>query len=83
MREIILADGRSFLVTRDPIEWERLTADGYAVFSENELKRHQEACRTMTREERLAAAMLALELKEVFGNAWIKRGEVLSNEDDQ
>lgn len=76
-REIVLADGRSFLVTADQAEWERLTAAGYVVFSENELKRLQEACRTMTREERLAAAMLALEVKEVFGNAWIKRGEAL------
>lgn len=77
VREIVLADGRSFLVTRDQAEWERLTAEGYVVFSENELKRLQEACRTMTREERLAAAMLVLEVKEVFGNAWIKRGEAL------
>lgn len=76
-REIVLADGRSFLVTADQGEWERLTAAGHVVFSENELRRLQEACRTMSREERLAAAMLALDMKEVFGNAWIRRGEVI------
>jgi DNA primase len=76
-REIVLADGRSFLVTADQAEWERLSADGHVVFSENELKRLQEACRNMSPQERHAAAMLALEVKEVFGPAWIKRGEAL------
>jgi len=41
------------------------------------LKRLQDACSTMDPDERLAAAMLVLDMKEVFTPAWIRRGEAV------
>ena len=75
---ITLKNGRSFMVTADRDEWQRLTDAGELVFSEHELKRLQDACSTMGPDERLAAAMLVLDMKEVFTPAWIRRGEAVA-----
>lgn len=80
VKRITLKTGRSFCLAASREEWEKLTDAGEIVFSEYELSRLQAACRTMSSEERLAAAMQVLDFKEVFGSAWIKRGEVVNNE---
>jgi hypothetical protein len=75
---ITLTSGQSFYVTADRDEWDRLSAAGHVVFSDNELSRLQRACATMNDEDRLAAALQALEVKSVFPGAWIRRGETIA-----
>ena len=73
--EVELTDGKIFYVTNDRQTWRALATEGKAVFSGNELARLQAAVAGGTDEERLAAARAALEVKEVFGGAYIRRGE--------
>jgi len=80
VKRVTLKNGRSFCLASSREEWEALTDAGEIVFSEHELNRLQAACQTMSPEERLAAAMQVLDFKEIFGSAWIKRGEVINNE---
>jgi type II secretory pathway component PulJ len=75
VKTITLKNGRSFCVTADKEEWQRLTDAGQVVFSEHELKRLQQACKNMNPQERLDAAMLVLDMKQLFPSAWISRGE--------
>ena len=77
VQTITLKNGRSFCVTADRDEWQRLTDAGELVFSEHELGRLQAACQNMTDDERLAAAMTVLDMKEIFTPAWIRRGETV------
>lgn len=76
---VTLKNGRQFSLTSDRAEWDRLTAAGEIVFSEHELKRLQTACAGMSADERLAAAMLVLDAKEVFAPGWICRGAIVDN----
>ncbi len=82
VKTVTLKNGRSFCLTSDREEWERLTDAGELVFSEYEMKRLQAACQNMEPDERLAAAMLVLDVKEIFAPAWIRRGEVVTNENN-
>lgn len=71
--ELVLTNGKVIYVTNDPAQWEILAAEGKPVFSQNELERLKEATSTMNEEDRLAAAMKAIEAKEIFGG-YIKDG---------
>lgn len=75
---ITLTNGEQFYVTADEDEWHRLAGQGHVVFSQNELARLQRATAEMSDEERLAAALQAIEIKKVFPSAWIRRGEVVA-----
>ena len=77
-RIVTLVDGREIYVTDDRGTWEKLTAAGKIVFSENGLKRIQLACGAMTDEERTALAMQVVDLKETFAGAYVRHGEVLA-----
>lgn len=74
VREIELTGGRTFYVVQDRETWEALAAEGKAVFSENELQRMQQATAAMSDEERLQAALKILDMKEVFGSAYVMHG---------
>lgn len=78
VKTVTLKNGRSFCLTSDRNQWERLNDAGELVFSEFELKRLHAACQTMDPQERLEAAMLVLDVKEIFAPAWIRRGEAIS-----
>ncbi|SDP29066.1 hypothetical protein [Desulforhopalus singaporensis] len=72
--EMKLSNGKTIYLTDDQDEWQKLTDQGKPVFSRNELKRLQKATASMNAEERLAAAMQAIDTKEIFGG-YIRRGE--------
>jgi hypothetical protein len=80
VRTVTLKNGRSFCLVDDKGEWQQLAKEGHVVFSAYELKRMQAAFGTMNEDERLAAAMTVLDVKEVFAPAWIRRGEVIADE---
>lgn len=73
-RIITLADGREFHVTECPERWDALVAEGEIVFSENELSRLSAACKECDAEGAKSLASGVLDLKAVFGGAYIKRG---------
>ena len=75
-----MKNGKSFAVTDDLQQWKKLSAAGELVFSDYELKRLKTACMNMNKEDKLAAAMLVLEVKEIFAPARIRRGEVIAHE---
>ncbi len=75
VREIKLTNGRTFYVVDDRATWDELAAEGKVVFSENELQRLQRATSGMNNEERLVAAMKILDMKEVFGSAYLSHGK--------
>lgn len=77
VKTVTLKNGRIFHLTANRDEWQRLTDAGQVVFSEHELARLQQACAAMNQEERLAAAMTVLDIKEIFSPAWIRRGEAI------
>jgi len=70
-----LPDGREIHVTDDEPTWRELIAAGHIAFSENELLRLKAATARLDDSERLAAAMAAVDVKAVFGAAYIRRGE--------
>lgn len=74
-----LPDGRELHVTDSKELWTDLVAGGKIAFSENELLRLQEACAGMSGDERLAAAMRAVEVKEVFSGAYLRSGVINEN----
>ena len=76
-RILTLADGRECHITDSNEVWDELSALGEAVFAEEELQRLQAACSTMTTSEREQAALLAVDVKEIFGG-YISRGEVVA-----
>lgn len=80
VNQITLKNGKTFAVTGDLKQWKKLSEAGELVFSDYELKRLKTACMRMNKEDRLAAAMLVLEVKEVFAPARIRRGEVIAHE---
>lgn len=69
-----LRDGRTVLITKDPGEWQRLVKEGRVVFSHNELLRLKSACRALDSDEAALMVDRVLELKEVFGGAYIRKG---------
>ncbi len=75
VREIELTNGRVFYVVDDRAAWDRLVAEGKAVFSENELQRLKQATSGMAAADRLEAAGRILDMKETFNSAYIRRGE--------
>lgn len=77
-RILTLADGRECHITDSRELWDELTEAGKVVFSDLELERLQAACRTMTDAERAQAALLTVDIKEVFGGAYIRRGEAVA-----
>ncbi len=78
VRTVTLKNGRTFCITSDREEWDKLAAAGEIVFSDNELQRLQQACQTMNADEKQDAAALILDVKEIFGPAWICRGEAIN-----
>lgn len=72
--EVELSNGTIIYLTDDQEQWQQLTAEGKPVFSRNEMARLKEATSTMSDEERLEAAMKAVEVKQMFGG-YIRRGK--------
>lgn len=73
--EITLTNGHViYLVDSKNTVWERLSSEGKPVFTRYELEKLKAATAAMTKEERIKAAMAAIEAKEVFGG-YISRGE--------
>ncbi len=72
--QIVCKDGRSFYVTRSRKKWEELVDAGETVFSENELSRLSAACKECDAEGAKLLANSVLDLKAVFGGAYIRRG---------
>ena len=75
---IILKTGQEFYVTADRDEWQRLADAGKVVFSQNELARLRETTAGMSEAERIAAAIQAVELKEMFGG-YIRAGREITD----
>ncbi len=73
-REIVLKNGRKFYVTESKEVWKKLVAAGEIVFSENELLRLKDACARCDAAGATTLSSGVLDLKEVFGEAYIKRG---------
>ena len=71
--EMELSNGTVVYITNSQPDWMELTRQGKPVFSENELQRLQAATATMNGDEKLAAAMKAIEAKEIFGG-YIRSG---------
>ncbi len=74
--QVELAAGQTIYVVDDRTEWERLNRENKIVFTVHELDRLQKAFAKMDEEERQAAIMQVVEVKQVFGNAWVARGAV-------
>lgn len=73
--EITLSNGKIiFLVDSQNEVWDRLSAEGKPVFTRHELEKLKAATAAMPPEQRIKAAMAAIEAKEVFGG-YISRGE--------
>ena len=73
---LALHDGREIHLTDDRDLWMELSDQGLIVFSTNELTRLQAACTGMSEEEKAAAVDKVVAMKEVFGSAYVRRGEV-------
>ena len=72
--EVTLSNGKIiYLVDNNGDVWDRLTSEGKPVFSRRELEKLKTATSTLQPEERIKAAMAAIEAKEVFGG-YITRG---------
>lgn len=71
--EITLSNGKIIYLTDDPAEWKSLSDQRKPVFTSKELARLKQATSTMNDEERLNAAMLAIDIKETIGG-FIRRG---------
>ena len=72
--EITLSNGKIiYLVDNNGDVWDRLTAEGKPVFSRRELEKLKTATSTLPPDERIKAAMAAIEAKEVFGG-YLTRG---------
>lgn len=71
--EMTLSNGKTIYLTENREEWKRLTREKKPVFTGAELARLKMATSTMNDEERIAAAMKAIEAKEVFGG-FVSRG---------
>ncbi|SDO95211.1 CHC2 zinc finger domain-containing protein [Desulforhopalus singaporensis] len=73
--EIVLSNGKVIYIVQQKNElWERMSAEGKAVFTRWELERLKKATATMDPKQRIKAAMAAIEAKEVFGG-YLSRGE--------
>jgi hypothetical protein len=77
--EVELTDGLVISITDDQQLWQELTDAGKPVFSRNEMERLKLATSTMSPQERLDAAMLAIATKQVF-KGYIPRGRVLGDD---
>jgi len=73
-RIITLTDGRELCVTDHEPTWHHLSGAGKIVFSQNELERLKTACSGMDAVEAANAALLAVDIKEIFGSAYIRAG---------
>lgn len=73
-RIITLDDGREFHVTDNHVVWKDLVDAGEVVFSETELSRLSAACKECDAEGAKSLANSVLDLKVVFGGAYIQRG---------
>jgi hypothetical protein len=76
-RILTLADGREIHITDNRERWQELADEGVVVFSEHELHRLQAACVGLDQEASVAAALLVVDMKEVFSGAYVRRGEVM------
>jgi hypothetical protein len=70
-------EGFEVWLTDDQAEWQALAAEGKVVFSTNELARLKVALVGLEGEARRQAVQRVIELKQVFGAAWIRRGAVV------
>lgn len=78
--EVTLSNGKViYLVDTKNEVWDRMAAEGKPVFTRHELEKLKRATATMTAEQRIKAAMAAIEAKEVFGG-YISRGESFETE---
>lgn len=75
-RVLTLQDGREIHVVDDEQLWHQLAGQGLIVFSAHELARLQAACAGMTPEEKWAAVDKVVTMKQIFGSAYVRRGEV-------
>jgi DNA primase len=71
--EMTLTNGKVIYLTDDRDQWTKLSNQGLPVFSSNEMTRLRTATAAMSGEERLAAALQVVELKEIFGG-YIRAG---------
>lgn len=71
--EVTLKTGQVLYLTDDPQTWSELIREGKAAFSSNEMLRLREATAGMNDDERIAAALRVVELKEMFGG-YIRTG---------
>ena len=77
--ELTLTCGKTIYVTGNQDAWQQMAREGKPVFSPNELQRLKTATQGMSDEERPAAALKAVEIKEVFGG-YIRAGRSLHEE---
>lgn len=75
-RILTLTDGREIHIVDDKALWDQLSSDGLIVFSANELQRLQAACVGLAAAAHAEAVRSAVDAKEVFAGAYIRRGEV-------
>lgn len=73
-QKVDLADGREFYLVDNRDDWEKITAAGHIVFSENEFERLHAVIASCSDEEKVAAANAFLDVKELFSGAYIRRG---------
>lgn len=78
VRILTLTDGREIHITGDEPTWHALQAEGKIVFSRNELNRLQAATATMDADEKALFVGQAVDAKEIFDGAYIRRGEVVA-----
>ncbi|MBU2537256.1 MAG: toprim domain-containing protein, partial [Proteobacteria bacterium] len=71
---VTLTDGREIHVVRDEQSWKALAAQGFLVFSENEMKRLQVAMAGCSEDARQGMINAVLDVKSVFSGAYIRRG---------
>ena len=74
---ITLTNGLEIFVTNSQDKWAELSEQGLPVFSQNELDRLKAATATMDQEDRLAAAMKVVEVKQELGG-YVRAGRALS-----
>jgi hypothetical protein len=73
--EITLSNGKViYLVERKNETWDRMSAEGKPVFTRYELEKLKAATAALDGEQRIKAAMAAIEAKEVFGGYITKGG---------
>lgn len=75
---LALPGGVEVDVTDSKELWSELAAAGRVVFSEWELKRLADACSGLDAEGRQEAVARVMEAKQVFGAAYVARGEVVA-----